>query len=55
MVEYLVDKNINYVDAIDLYNKNEKEKYLTFDNYHISPYYHKKIISKIITDILNDI
>ncbi len=55
LVEYLVDKNINYVDAIDLYNKNEKEKYLTFDNYHISPYYHKKIISKIITDILNDI
>lgn len=55
LVKYLVDNNVHYFDAIDLYDKNNKQKYLTFDNYHISPYYHKKIIRKIIDNISDKI
>lgn len=55
LVEHLRKNNVNYYDTIKLYDKNKKKKFLTFDNYHISPYYHKKIIDDIITYIADKI
>lgn len=46
---------MHYFDAIKLYDKNKSQQYLTFDNYHISPYYHKRIIDQIIMDISDKI
>jgi len=55
LIEYLKENNVHYFDAIKLYDENKSQKYLTFDNYHISPYYHKRIIEEIIKDILEKI
>ena len=51
LIEYLKKNNMHYFDAIKLYDENKSQQYLTFDNYHISPYYHKRIIDQIIMDI----
>ena len=42
-VELLKSNNFNYIDALELFEKNNADEYMTWDKYHISTLYHQKI------------
>lgn len=53
-VELLKSNNFDYIDALELFEKNKPNKYMTWDNYHISTFYHKKITEIIYKKLFNN-
>ena len=53
-VELLKSNNFDYIDALELFEKNKPNKYMTWDNYHISTFYHKKITEILYKKLFNN-
>lgn len=52
-VELLKSKNFDYIDSLELFDKNLQDKYMTWDKYHISSFYHKKITEILFKKLIN--
>ena len=51
-VELLKSKNFDYIDSLELFDIDLPDKYMTWDKYHISSFYHKKITKILYKKLL---